>query len=200
MTMDGISVPWVSLLALGAIHGINPAMGWLFAVARGLQERDRRALWLALGPIALGHALAIGLAVALAASLGRVVPMHALRWLVAASLLLVGLEGLLRHRHVRLGGMRVTKSELATWSFLMASAHGAGLMVIPFVLGAIPPATGMGHAHTAVSPGANGEGIVSVLAPVIHTLGYLMTTILVAVVVYEKVGLRILRRGSGRGR
>ena len=202
--MRDASLPWLSLLLLGAVHGINPAMGWLFAVARGLQERNRRALWRALGPLAAGHACAIVAAVLLAATIGRVVPMDALRWLVAAALLAVGLDGLRRHRHVRLGGMRVSARELATWSFLMASAHGAGLMVLPFVLGpavGAPTITTHHHAHspatalsTPVLAGGMGADATAVIAPLVHTLGYLVTTVVLAVIVYEKVGLRILRR------
>ena len=200
--MRDVSLPWLSLLLLGAVHGINPAMGWLFAVARGLQERNRRALWHALGPLAVGHACAIGAAVVLAATLGRVMPTGALRWLVAASLLAVGLDGLRRHRHVRLGGMRVSARELATWSFLMASAHGAGLMVLPFVLGVTDASNGPAH-HHAHAPAAMrdvalagpfaGDATV-VVAPLVHTLGYLATTVVLAAVVYEKLGVRILRR------
>ncbi|MEO6526312.1 MAG: hypothetical protein ABIP93_06780 [Gemmatimonadaceae bacterium] len=198
MTMHDASLPWLSLFVLGAAHGINPAMGWLFAVARGLQDRNRRALWRALGPLALGHALAIAAAVLLAAALGRSLPVGWLRWMVAGSLLLVGLDGLVRHRHVRLGGMRVGARALATWSFLMASAHGAGLMVLPFVMGNVtpPPPMPMHHRHDAPMLEAGFAGIdgISVLAPLIHTLGYLAVTAVLAVIVYEKVGLRILRR------
>ena len=204
--MPDASLPWLSLLALGAVHGINPAMGWLFAVGRGLQERDRRALWGALGPLALGHALAIGAALLLAITLGKVVPLHWLRWMLAAALLGVGLDGLVRHRHVRLSGMRVSARELTGWSFLMASAHGAGLMVLPFVLGAtVPPPADMLHHHHAASlggggaatllaGGAAGVDAMAVSASLIHTVGYLGVTAVLAVVVYEKVGLRILRR------
>ena len=204
--MRDASIPWISLIVLGAAHGINPAMGWLFAVGRGLQERDRRAVWRALGPLAVGHALAIGAAVVFAITLGTVLPLGWLRWLVGAALLAVGVDGLLRHRHVRLGGMRVTARELATWSFLMASAHGAGLMVLPFVLGAVAPAspTVMHHHHVAsvggaragvlLAAGPGGLDSITVTAPLIHTLGYLAVTLLLAIVVYEKVGLRILRR------
>ena len=202
--MRDASLPWLSLLLLGAVHGINPAMGWLFAVARGLQERSRRALWRALGPLALGHACAIAGAVVLAGTLGRIVPMGALRWLVAAALLAVGLDGLRRHRHVRLGGMRVSARELATWSFLMASAHGAGLMVLPFVLGTAvgaPPTMAHHHAHSTMAslPHATLAGptvadTAAIVAPLVHTLGYLVTTVMIAAIVYEKIGLRILRR------
>src|SRR5687768_13873151 len=208
MTTDNgwSSLPWLSLLVLGAAHGINPAMGWLFAVGRGLQERDRRAVWRALGPLALGHAVSIAVTVLLAITLGQVLPVRWLRWIVAAALLAAGVDGLVRHRHVRLGGMRVSARELATWSFLMASVHGAGLMVLPFVLGAAAsrPSAALHHHHAmglvgdqARSLVVAGIGVVDpigVTAPLIHTLGYLAVTAALAVVVYEKVGLRILRR------
>jgi hypothetical protein len=208
MTIDDrlLSLPWLSLLALGAAHGINPAMGWLFAVGRGLQERDRRAVWRALGPLALGHAMAIAVAVLLAITLGQMLPVRWLRWIVAAALLAVGVDGLVRHRHVRLGGMRVSARELATWSFLMASVHGAGLMVLPFMLGpaASPPLAALPHhdamglvggqARSLVAAGIGVVDPIGVTAPLIHTLGYLAVTGVLAVVVYEKVGLRILRR------
>jgi hypothetical protein len=203
--MRDTAMPWLSLLLLGAVHGINPAMGWLFAVGRGLQERDRRAVWRALGPLAVGHALAIGVAVLLALALGRVLPLGWLRWLVAAALLAAGLRGLLRHRHVRLGGMHVSARALTAWSFLMASAHGAGLMVLPFILGATAPAptvalhhhhmgTMAAPANSALAAGLGDVDLIAVAAPLVHTLGYLLVTVAVAVVVYEKVGLRILRR------
>ena len=206
MTLDGSSLPWLSLLALGAAHGINPAMGWLFAVGRGLQERDRRAVWRALGPLALGHTGAIALAVLLAITLGQVLPLRWLRWIVAAALLGVGIDGLMRHRHVRLGGMRVNARELATWSFLMASVHGAGLMVLPFVIGtAVSPPSAMlhhdhamslfgGQTHSLLAAGVGVMDLIGLTAPLVHTLGYLAVTAALAVVVYEKVGLRILRR------
>jgi len=206
VTIHATSLPWLSLLALGAAHGINPAMGWLFAVGRGLQERDRRAVWRALGPLALGHALAIAAAVLLAITLGQVLPLRWLRWIVAAALLGVGVDGLVRHRHVRLRGMRVNARELTAWSFLMASMHGAGLMVLPFVVGVAAPGTttALHHHHAMPLSGGHVEHLaaaamivvdpISVTAPLIHTLGYLAVTGALATVVYEKVGLRILRR------
>jgi hypothetical protein len=207
--MHAGDIPWLSLLALGAAHGVNPAMGWLFAVGRGLQQRDRRAVWRALGPLALGHAVAIGVAVLLASALGWVVSATWLRWIVAGLLLAVGIDGLVHHRHVRLRGMRVSAGELATWSFLMASMHGAGLMVLPFVLGNSPVRSERAllavhdHLHATMAVGeqtapllAGISGIepTAVTASLIHTLGYLAVTGALAVVVYEKLGLRILRR------
>lgn len=182
----------LALFALGGVHGINPAMGWLFAVGIGLQERDRRAVWRALVPLAVGHALAIAAAVLLASALGVILPVRVLRWAVAASLLAFGVVRMVRHGHPRGGGMRLTPGELATWSFLMASLHGAGLMVLPIVVGAAPPPSSH-HVHLAGIQGAGGGGI-EMTAPLIHTLGYLVATTAIAVLVYEKVGLQILRR------
>ncbi|HSJ13143.1 MAG TPA: hypothetical protein VK939_01935 [Longimicrobiales bacterium] len=184
-TLEVSAVP--ALLALGAAHGVNPAMGWLFAVALGLQEKRARAVWRALAPLAVGHALAIAAVLTLALLLGRVIPMPVLRWGTAAVLLGFGLWKLLRgHRHPRYGGMRVTPLEIGIWSFLMASAHGAGLMVLPFVLN-----DGGGHhghaAHAAVVPGFG------ITASALHALGYLVVTGLIAVLVYERLGLRLLR-------
>jgi hypothetical protein len=198
MTMqDASSFPIISLLVLGAVHGINPAMGWLFAVGRGLHERNRRAVWRALGPLALGHALAIGLAVLLATAFGQMLPLHGLRWLVGGSLLFLGVDSLRRHRHITFGGMNKSPRELAIWSFLVATAHGAGLMALPFMLGATVPMSAPHHHHAGVTlnvAGFVGPSSVSFVAPVIHTVGYLLVTTALAVIVYEKVGLRILRR------
>jgi len=180
----------LALFALGGVHGINPAMGWLFAVGIGLQERDRRAVWRALVPLAVGHALAIGAAVLLASALGVILPLRVLRSAVAASLIAFGVLRMLRHGHLGGGGMRLSSGELATWSFLMASMHGAGLMVLPIVVGAAPPPS---HHHVHLA-GFQGIAGIEMTAPLIHTLGYLVATTLLAVIVYEKVGLQILRR------
>ena len=193
------------LAALGAAHGVNPAMGWLFAVARGLEDRSRRMVWEALAPLAIGHAMAIAVAIIAATTLGNMLPLRFVRWIVAVALLSVGIAGLVRHRHVRLRGMRVSSRELATWSFLMASAHGAGLMVLPFMFGSLRGASvTVSHHHMMsmsdlsgepmVTAGVRGIDAIAITAPLIHTVGYLFVTGLIAIVVYEKVGLRILRR------
>lgn len=199
MAADAIALP--ALLALGALHGINPAMGWLFAVALGLQEQARRAVWRALLPLAVGHALAIAGAVAVGLVLGRVLRPADLRWLVAAALCGVGVFHLARHRHPRWGGMRVGMRDLTIWSFLMASAHGAGLMALPFVLDAgtgggvhAAHAAGAHAAHAASAAPAAGGALLGLAATAVHTAGYLAVTGLVAVVVYEKLGLRLLGR------
>ena len=183
---------WPALLALGAGHGINPAMGWLFAVALGLQRESRRAVWAALGPLAAGHALAIGGAVAAAGLAGLVIPFTALRWVTAGLLIGLGLYRLVRSRHLTFGGMQVGARALTTWSFLMASAHGAGLMVLPLVLSS--PATGHTLHLMSVLPVVAGVEWNGVLATLVHTAGYLLVTGIIAVIVYEKVGVRFLRK------
>jgi hypothetical protein len=188
------SMSWAALLALGAGHGINPAMGWLFAVALGLQRESRGAVWNALTPLALGHALAIAAAIAAAGVVGLIVPLEVLKWSTAGLLVALGVFRLVRSRHIRFGGMQVNARELATWSFLMASAHGAGLMVLPLVLGDLPVT---GHTHHVAAASVMGIASVEwsgVLAALVHTAGYLLVTGVIAVVVYERVGLRFLRK------
>jgi len=181
------------LVLLGAYHGINPAMGWLFAVALGMQEQKGRAVARALIPIALGHAVAIGVVVSAATLLGFALPLIAIRYSVAALLVGLGIYSLFGHRHPRWVRMQVGFHDLTVWSFLMASAHGAGLMVVPVLLGAstVEAAGQMaGHHHTyaASSP------LAAVLATGVHTAAYLAVTGLVAWVAYRKLGLGLLRK------
>src|SRR5688572_20467592 len=125
---------WTAMIGLGAYHGINPGMGWLFAVALGMQARRASAMWRALPPLALGHVLAVGVVVVLAAGARVVLPLDLLKVVIAVTLVTLGVYRLWRHRHPRYGGMQVGFRDLTIWSFLMASAHGAGLMVVPFVI------------------------------------------------------------------
>jgi len=142
---------WSTLFLLGAYHGINPGMGWLFAVARGMQEHRARAVAWSLPPIALGHALAIGVVVLLAQLAQVALPMLYIRIGVAVTLVGLGVYKLIRSRHFRWGGMQVGFRDLTIWSFLMATAHGAGLMVLPVVLAG--PHAHHAH-HMAASPAA----------------------------------------------
>jgi hypothetical protein len=183
--------PVIALVTLGAVHGVNPAMGWLFAVALGLQERRARAVWRALPPLALGHALSVALVVALGAAVGRVLPPELLRYGTAAALLVFGVRRLMRgHRHPRFGGMRVGARDLTVWSFLMATAHGAGLMVLPFVM---PDAATHGHGTHVAHAGVFAGETTALAAAAVHAASYLLVTCVLAVVVYERVGLRMLR-------
>jgi hypothetical protein len=184
---------WAALLALGAFHGVNPGMGWLFAVARGMQEKRRVEVWRALLPLGTGHALAVGAAVLAAAAIGRALPIEPLRWGVAVFLVALGAHRLVRHRHPRSRGMRVGLAGLSAWSFLMASAHGAGLMVVPLVLDGNVPATAAGHAVHATAGFTVPDATTALAITGVHALGYLTVSALIAAVVYERVGLRFLR-------
>lgn len=189
MTSD-LTTSWAMLVALGAFHGINPGMGWLFAVALGMQEGRRGAVIRALLPLGAGHALAVAAAVAAALLIGTVVPVGWLRWMVAAVLVCFGAMRLVRHRHPRWAGMRVGMGRLTLWSFLMATAHGAGLMVVPVFVG-MTMAGGGEHAHHHI-PGNHAEA--ALFATGLHAAGYLLVTALVALVVFEKLGVGLLRR------
>jgi hypothetical protein len=178
-----------TLFLLGAYHGINPGMGWLFAVALGMQEHSAQAVLRALAPIALGHALAIGVVVLLAGLVQIVLPLQYLRIAVAGALISLGIYKIVRNRHFRWGGMKVGFTELTVWSFLMASAHGAGLMVLPVVLGL--PSTPAGH-HQHVS--SFQDPLTGIWATLVHTLGYLTFTAAVAIIVYKWLGLALLRK------
>jgi hypothetical protein len=181
------------MLVLGAYHGINPGMGWLFAVALGMQEQKGSAVARSLLPIAFGHALAIGSVVLVAALLGIVLPLTVIRYSVASLMLGLGIYCLVRHHHPRWVRMKVGFRDLTVWSFLMATAHGAGLMVLPVLLAsstveAADKTAGHNHMFAAVSP------VAALLATGVHTIGYLAVTGLVAWVVYRKFGLGLLRK------
>ena len=197
---------WASIGLLGGLHGVNPAMGWLFAVSLGLQAQSSRAVWSALAPLALGHALAVAVALAAAAMLGVVLPSGSVRWIAAAALLGFGVMHLRSHAHSRwgVGGMCVGPGRLTTWSFLVSSAHGAGLMVLPFVLhGGMGTSTisGDAHVHSAAgSHAAHMAGVAmsasqttAVLATLLHTVSYVAVSGAIAYVVYRHLGLRFLR-------
>ena len=189
--------PWLAVFGLGVFHGINPAMGWLFAVALGLQEQKRTAVFRALPPMVLGHALSIGIIIAVVLLARVSLPYRTLKIVAAAILFAFGLYRLLRSRHPNWVGMRVGFFDLTFWSLIMASAHGAGLMLVPFFLPS--PTAGELHHHDGHQMHAWAFANFSapsllITAVVVHTLGYLLTTALVAIVVYEKLGVAILRR------
>jgi hypothetical protein len=175
------------LVLLGAFHGINPAMGWLFAVALGMQEGRRRAVWRALLPLGLGHAVAIAVAIALAAMLGFMLPRNVLRWGVAIVLVAAGLLFLLRHPHPRWAAMRVSMADLTLWSFLVGTVHGAGLMVVPVFLR-------MSDHRSPHNHFANQSVWLGIVATSVHAVSYLIVTGAIAALVFEKFGVNFLRK------
>jgi hypothetical protein len=141
----------------------------------------------------LGHALSIGIIIA-AVLLARVsLPHGALKIAAAAILFAFGFYRLLRSRHPNWIGMRVGFRDLTLWSFIMASAHGAGLMLVPFFLGSPTVHDPHGSHHVTAFAKFSAPSLLAASVAV-HTLGYLLMTALVAIVVYEKLGVAMLRR------
>lgn len=182
----------VTLAGLGAFHGLNPGMGWLFAVAIGLQERSAAALLRALGPIAAGHALSVLAVAGLVEGLRSLVATRVVA--IGGGLVLVG-YGLFRalsRRHFTWAGMRLTPWQLTSWSFLMSSVHGAGLMLVPVLVANPPPGVHQDHAlHAPSDPTALlWQGLA---ATAIHTVAMVAVAGAVGLLVYKVVGLQILR-------
>ena len=186
-----MTMSWTLLMALGAFHGINPGMGWLFAVALGMQEGRRGAVLRALVPLGAGHALAVAVAVGAAMAIGFAIPIAWLRWPIAGVLVSLGVLRFFRHRHPRWGGMRVSMGGLTVWSFLMATAHGAGLMVMPVFMGMSMSTAGEHAHHVHVARMSTGAAL---FATGLHAASYLAVTAFLAVLVFEKLGVGILRR------
>jgi hypothetical protein len=182
--------PWLAVAGLGLYHGLNPAMGWLFAVALGLHRRSRRVVFLSLLPIAAGHALAVLATAAALMAAGTVVDATILRPAAGAALILWALYLLFYgRRHRTRVGMQTGYGGLALWSFIMAGAHGAGLMLFPALM------------PLCIDPGPAGEASRAWLLPNavaavgLHTAAMLLATAVAATLVYEWVGVAFLRRG-----
>src|SRR5260370_7400638 len=177
--------PWLALAGLGAFHGLNPAMGWLFAVALGLHRHNRRMVWLSPLPIALGHALSIAIVAGALVWAGLVIDPRAV--LIGAGLFLVGwalYHGRYGHRHRVRVGMQAGLAGLAVWSFLMATTHGAGLMLWPVLMPLC--------FATASEPTSSGPFLTALLGVGIHTLAMLIVSTAISVAVSEWTGLQIL--------
>jgi hypothetical protein len=186
------SAEWLTLAGLGAYHGLNPAMGWLFAVSLGLQHGDRRAVTRSFLPIALGHELSVVVVAALVLGLGVIADPAVLHVGAAAALIGFGLWRFARPRfHPRWTTMRVNRRELTLWSFLMSSAHGAGLMVAPVLLGGATASASEGH-DLAMAGAAPVD--VAAVGIALHLLAMVAVMSAVALLVYAKVGVEVLRR------
>jgi hypothetical protein len=185
---------WLAIVGLGCYHGINPGMGWLFAVSNGMQEKRGSAVFAALPPIAAGHVLAMG-AVLLPFALVTVslTQVRALGVVAGVALIAFGAYKLVNRRHPRFL-VRVGPDRLVWWSFLMATAHGAGLMLLPVYLGLGMTGHPGGAGHAAMAQVA-GAGVLSAsLVVVVHTGAMLLIGGLIAWAVYRYLGLRLLQR------
>jgi hypothetical protein len=184
---DAGAWPWIVIAGLGLYHGVNPAMGWLFAVALGLHRKSQAVVLLSLVPIALGHAAAVAVALAAFLTLGLVIDHAVLTWLAAAALIAWAVwHGLYGHRQRVIVGMQTGLVGLLVWSFVMASAHGAGLMLMPAVMPLCASAEAASGAATML-PALAALGL--------HTAAMLAAIAVIALVVYNWLGVGFLRRG-----
>jgi hypothetical protein len=167
-------------------------MGWLFAVSRGMQERSRRAVLRSLVPIAIGHEASIALVALLVLGLSTTTDPKVLRIAAAAALVAFGIFRFAKPRaHFRWTSMRVSDRELGMWSFLMSTAHGAGLMVAPVILGLRASHSG-GHDDMAMLAG--GPLDITAVGLAVHVGAMIVVMGAIAYFVYARVGLQILRR------
>jgi hypothetical protein len=182
--------PWLTLVGLGMYHGINPAMGWLFAVALGLHRGSRSVVVQSLIPIAIGHLLSIALVAGATLALGLVIDRVSLLMVAGCGLILWALYHLAYgSRHQMRVGMQVGFAGLLAWSFLMASAHGAGLMLVPALAPLCSSMSGAGEIT------AGGSLIASLAAVGVHTTAMVAISGLIAIAVYDWIGVGFLRRG-----
>ncbi len=181
------------MVVSGIYHGLNPGMGWPLAVSAGLIERNGRALVAALVPLTLGHLLAIFVVILPFALLLAVVewrqPIQ-----VAASLIVIafGIFRLLNQRHPRVLA-RIPPTQLALWSFIVAIAHGAGLMLVPIYLG-LCRAADLDSGHEAAGALINANLSMAVLVAVVHALAMITAGGILAWLVYRYLGLRFVSR------
>jgi hypothetical protein len=185
---------WLAVAASGVYHGVNPGMGWPLAVSAALMEGRQGALLRALGALSVGHFLAmLGILLPFAAMTTLVIWEREIR--IAAALLVIGFGVwlLVNRRHPRFLA-RVPPSRLALWSFLVALAHGAGLMLVPIYLGLCDPAE-VDAGHLAASA-LFAQGLsLSVAVAAAHTAAMILSGGAVAVAVYAWLGLKFLNRG-----
>jgi hypothetical protein len=191
---------WATVIGSGVFHGVNPAMGWLFAAALGLQRGSRKAMLLALPPIALGHAASVLLVMTSAIAFGVFVQTSHLRVAMGAVLIVWAVyHHLYGHRHRVRVGMTAGFVGLALWSAAMATMHGAGLMLVPALL----PVCGGASASIASASVASGAaasmlpGSLQMVGQMtaLHTVVTLVTEGAIAFAAYEYLGLGMLRRG-----
>jgi hypothetical protein len=182
--------PWLVLAGLGVFHGLNPATGWLFAVALGLHRRSRKTVFLSVIPIAIGHAISIAVVAFLAVLLGLIIDQRVLEIIAGAVLLAWAVYyATYGHRHRVRVGMTTGMTGLGLWSFLMATAHGAGLMLVPVV---IPLCLSNSPAKELTAAGSLPIALAAIGT---HMAAMLVVILLVAIAVYDWFGLAFLRRG-----
>jgi hypothetical protein len=184
---------WLAVVASGLYHGVNPGMGWPLAVSAGLMDRSSHALLVALWPLTVGHLLAMLVAILPFALLVALVEWQQ-QIQIGASLLVIGfgIFRLVNRRHPRILA-RIRPTQLGLWSFAVAIAHGAGLMLVPIYLG-LCRAADLDHGHEAAGSLLNGNMGMAILVSVVHAVAMIAAGGLLAWLVYRYLGLKFVSR------
>jgi hypothetical protein len=187
------AVLWLAVVASGLYHGVNPGMGWPLAVSAGLMERSSRALVAALWPLTVGHLLAMLVAI-LPFSLLVALVQWQRQIQIGASLLVIGfgIFRLINRRHPRVLA-RIRPTQLGLWSFAVAIAHGAGLMLVPIYLGLCRTAD-LNSGHEAAGALINADLRIAVLVSVVHSVMMIAAGGFLAWLVYRYLGLKFVSR------
>ena len=184
---------WLAVVASGLYHGVNPGMGWPLAVSAGLFERSSRALVAALCPLTVGHLLAMFVVILPFALLVALVEWQQ-QIQIGAGLLVIGF-GIFRfvnRRHPRVLA-RIRPTQLGIWSFAVAIAHGAGLMLIPIYLG-LCRAADLDKGHEAAGALINANLAMAVLVSVVHSVAMIAAGGFLAWLVNRYLGLKFVSR------
>ncbi len=191
--MSTTAALWLTIVALGLYHGLNPAMGWPLAVANGMTDRRASSVLATVFPLAGGHFAAVAIVLAPFALLSLYVEWsRTIRLGAGAAVMLFGLLRLVRPRHPRMMA-RIAPARLALWSFAMATAHGAGLMLAPFMLGlCVAPTAQSGH-DAVMAFIARSNMVTALMVATAHSLAALVAGTCIALLVYRYLGLRFLR-------
>jgi hypothetical protein len=184
---------WLAVVASGLYHGLSPGMGWPLAVSAGLIERSSHALMMALWPLMVGHLLAM-FVVILPFALLLVIVEWQQQIQIGASLLVIGfgIFRLVNRRHPRVLA-RIRPTQLGLWSFAVAIAHGAGLMLVPIYLG-LCRAADLDKSHEAAGALINANLAMAVLVSVVHSVAMIMAGGFLAWLVYRYLGLKFVSR------
>jgi hypothetical protein len=186
---------WLAVIVLGLYHGLNPSMGCPLAVANGLAARRGTAVFATAWPLGVGHFLAMAIVL---------VPFVLLAWYVewsrairvgaGVAIVLFGIWRLLDRRHPRFLA-RVRPTQLAWWSLLVATAHGAGLMLVPIALGLCSARSGDASAHAMLARSMQAGLVTALGVAVVHTVTMIAAGVGLAWAVYRHLGLRFLTVG-----
>ena len=184
---------WLAVVASGLYHGVNPGMGWPLAVSAGLMERSSRALLAAFWPLTLGHLLAMLVVILPFSLLVALVQWHR-QIQIGASLLVIGfgIFRFVKRRHPRVLA-RIRPTQLGLWSFAVAIAHGAGLMLVPIYLG-LCRAAELNSGHEATADLINADLGMAALVSVVHSVTMIAAGGILAWLVYRYLGLKFVCR------